>query len=220
MDAYKSFFNKVIITTYDHGRPDFREFLKQAMPKVIFKDAGEDSESWRERCTLLGLGESKSDWVLFTEQDFLWKNDHFLEKVYAAAKDHDVIGIRQGTRLHPCFLLVKKSLLNQTNKDFSVNGHGKDHFWNVSQELLEKGNFVDIRDLGLYEGTDWHHFSSLTWNLYRIKDGDVLEFHEPAEFLVYNSFSRTKKVVQDARWLAFTFYAETLLTRFGKFMNY
>ena len=220
MDAYKSYFNKVIITTYDHGQPDFREFLKQAMPKTIFKDAGLDSESWRERCTLLGLSESKSDWILFTEQDFLWKNDHFLEKVFEAAKTHDVVGIRQGTRLHPCFLLVKKRLLNQTKKDFSVNGEGKDHFWNVSQELLEKGSFVDIRDLGLYEGTDWHHFSSLTWNLYRIKDGDVLEFHEPAEFLVYNSFSRTKKVVQDARWLAFTFYAETLLTRFGKFMNY
>jgi len=220
LETYKSYFDRIIITTYDHGQPDMREFLKQAMPKVIFKDAGVDSESWRERCTLLALSESRSEWVLFTEQDFMWKDDHFLHKVFEEAKTHDVIGIRQGTRLHPAFLLVKKSVLNQTKKDFSVNGEGKDHFWNVSQELLKIGNFKDIRDMGLYEGTDWYHFSSLTWNLFRIKDGDVLEFHEVAEFLIYNSLSRTKRVIQDARWIAFTYYAETLLTRFGKFMNY
>ena len=220
MDNFKTFFNKVIICTYDHGRPDFRPFLKEAMPKAIFVDSGVDSTSWRERATLLALSKSQSEWILFTEQDFFAKDDHFYEKVFEAAKTHDVVGIRNGTRLHPCFLLVKKSLLNKTRKDFSVNGDGKDHFWNVSQELLELGNFKDIRDLGLYEGVDWFHFSSMTWNLFRIKDSDVLEFHEPAEFLVYNTLSRTKKVIQDARWIAFTYYAETLLTRFGKFMNY
>lgn len=220
LQEYKPFFDKVIIATYDHGTPDFRPFLKQAMNKAIFVDSGIDNESWRERCTLSALGESKSEWVLFTEQDFMWKDEHFLYKIFEACQKHDVIGIRNGPRLHPCFLLVKKSTLDKTHKDFSVNGHGKDHFWNVSQELLEKGSFIDIRDLGLFEGVDWYHFSSLTWNLFRIKDGDVLDFHEVPEFLVYNTLSRTKKVIQDARWIAFTFYAETLLTKFGKFMNY
>jgi molybdopterin-guanine dinucleotide biosynthesis protein A len=220
LQAYRSFFDKVIISTYDHGMPDFRPFLKQVMKKTTFVDSGIDNDSWRERCTLSALGESESEWVLFTEQDFLWKAEHFLYKIFAAAKDHDVIGIRQGERLHPCFLLVKKSTLDKTHKDFSVNGDGKDHFWNVSQELLKVGKFKDIRDLGLFEGVDWYHFSSLTWNLFRIKDGDVMDFHEVNEFLVYNTLSRTKKVTQDARWIAFTFYAETLLTRFGKFMNY
>lgn len=220
LQAYKPFFNKTIIATYTHGNPDFRPFLKQVMKQTIFVDAGFDSDTWRERMTLLALGESKAEWVLFTEQDFIWKDDHFFYKVLEAAKTHDVVGIRQGERLHPSFLLVKRKILDRTKKDFSVNGDGKDHFWNVSQELLKIGKFIDIREIGLFEGIDWYHFSSLTWNLFRIKDGNVAEFHEVNEFLVYNTLSRTSKVVQDARWIAFTFYAEVLLTKFGKFMNY
>lgn len=219
LQTYRSYFDQVFIATYDHGTPDFRDFLKQVMKKTTFIDNGLPTDDWRERLTKLALEESKSEWVLFTEQDFIWKSDHFLERVLEAAKKYDVVGIRQGERLHPCFLLVKRLALDKTRKDFSVNGDGKDHFWNVSQELLAQNSFVDLRDLGLFEGVDWYHFSSLTWNLFRIKDGDVLEFHEPTEFLVYNTLSRTKRVVQDARWMAFTYYAETLLTKFGKFMN-
>lgn len=219
LQSYRNYFDKVIVATYDHGTPDFREFLHQAMKQTIFVDAGFDSVSWRERMTNLALEKSKSDVILFTEQDFIWKSDHFLEKCFEALKKYDVVGIRQGERLHPAFLLTKKTALDKTHKDFSVNGQGKDHFWNVSQELLAQNSFIDIRDLGLFEGVDWYHFSSLTWNLFRIKDGDVSEFHEPAEFLVYNTLSRTKRVIQDARWMAFTYYAEILLTKFGKFMN-
>lgn len=220
LQAFRNFFNNIVITTYKQGEPDFREFLKQVMKKTTFVDGGVDGPSWRERCTLAALDKTKSDWILFTEQDFFWKDDHFLYKIIAAAQKHDVVGVRQGERLHPCFLLVKKETLLKTHMDFSVNGDRKDHFWNVSQELLKLGSFMDIRDIGLFEGVDWFHFSSMTWNLNRIKEGDVINFHEVAEFLVYNTLSRTKKVVQDARWTAFTFYAETLLTKFGKFMNY
>ena len=219
LQTFRSFFDKVIITTYAHGMPDFRPFLKQVMKRTIFVDSGLDSETWRERAVASGLEKSESEWVLFTEQDFFWKGDHFLYEVLKETANSDVIGIRQGARLHPCFLLVKRAALEKTTKQFGVLGQDKDHFTGVSQELLKIGKFKDIRDLGLFEGVDWYHFSSMTWNLFRIKDGDVKNFHEPVEFLVYNSMSRTKKVVQDARWMAFTFYAEILLTKFGKFLN-
>lgn len=219
IQTFRSYFEKVIISTYDHGTPDFREFLKTAMKKTSFIDVGYDDAHWREKCVLAGLEETESEWILFTEQDFFWKGDHFLETVLAETVNSDIIGIRQGNRLHPCFLLVKRSILDKTTKDFSVQGQDRDHFQKVSEELLKIGSFKDIRDLGMFEGIDWYHFSSMTWNLFRIKDGDIKEFHEPAEFLVYNSMSRTKKVVQDGRWLAFTFYAEILLTKFGKFLN-
>lgn len=219
LQTFRSYFEKVVISTYDHGTPDFREFLKTAMKKTAFVDLGFDNVHWRERCVMAGLEKAKSDWILFTEQDFFWKGDHFLETVLAETANSDIIGIRQGNRLHPCFLLVKRSVLDKTSKDFSVQGQDKDHFQKVSEELLKIGKFMDIRDLGMFEGIDWYHFSSMTWNLFRIKDGDIKEFHEPAEFLVYNSMSRTEKVVQDGRWLAFTFYAEILLTKFGKFLN-
>jgi len=216
---FRNYFEQVIISTYDHGEPDFREFLKTAMKKTAFVDLGHDDVHWRERCIIAGLEKSKSDWILFTEQDFFWKGDHFLEMVLAETINSDVIGIKQGNRLHPCFLLVKRSTLEKTTKEFGVQGQDKDHFQKVSEQLLNIGKFKDIRDIGLFEGIDWYHFSSMTWNIFRIKDGDIKEFHDPAEFLVYNTMSRTKKVIQDARWMAFTYYVEILLTRFGKFLN-
>ena len=219
LQQFRNYFDKVIIATYTYGSPDFRGFLKKAMKKTDFVDNGQDSATWRERCIASGLEISKSEWVLFTEQDFFWKGDHFLEKVFQATELHNVIGIVQGTRLHPGFLLVKRDLLEETKKEFGVKGNDKDHFWGISQELVSKGNFIDINSLGLYEGVDWFHFSSMTWNHFRIKDGDLTEFHEPTEYLVYNSMSRTKRVIQDARWLAFTHYAEMILTKFGRFLN-
>jgi molybdopterin-guanine dinucleotide biosynthesis protein A len=219
LQNFRSFFNQVIISIYPHGQPDFTSFLKQVMKKTTFVDVAFHPVKWRENCVMAGLEKVKSDWVLFTEQDFFFKDEYFLYQVLKETKNSDVIGIRQGPRLHPCFLLVKKETLDKTSKKFEVLGQDKDHFYGVSQDLLKIGKFKDIRDLGLFEGIDWYHLSNLTWNLFRIKDGDVSEFHEPVEFLVYNAMSRTRKVVQDARWIAFTFYAETLLSKFGKFLN-
>lgn len=220
LDEYRDFFDQVIISFYLHGVNDFRDFLRRSIKRGTFVECGEQSVNWRENCVLAGLSKSKSDWVVFSEQDFFWKSEHFLYTVFKETDESDVIGLRQGSRLHPCFLLVKRSTLEKTSKEFGVLGQDKDHFYGVSQDLLKIGKFKDIRDLGLLEGIDWYHFSSLTWNLFRIKDGDVSEFHEPLEFLVYNYLSRTKRVPQDPRWIAFTYYAETLLTRFGKFLNH
>ena len=177
------------------------------------------TENWRNVCTRAALEKSKSETVLFTEQDFFWKGEYFLDQVFKSIKDVDIVGIKQGGRLHPCFLLTRKELIEKTSKNFDPQGQDKDHFWLFSTELLKAGTFLDIRDLGLFEGVDWYHFSSLTWNLARIKDGDIREFHELSEFLVYNYLSRTRRVEQDARWIAFTYYAENLLTKFGRFLS-
>jgi molybdopterin-guanine dinucleotide biosynthesis protein A len=216
---YRKLFGKVIISTYKKGEIDFRPFLKQTMNWATHVDNGEDGPDWRERCTMAALRQSESEWVLFLEQDFMWKDEHYLETVFQQTTTHDVIGIKDGNRLHPCFLLVRKTALEKTSLDFAYQGENKDHFQKVTAELMAQNEVADLREMGLMDGVDWYHFSSMTWNLGRITSGDVKEFHEPAEFLVYNELSRTKKVTQDARWMAFTYYAETLLSRFGWFIN-
>ena len=219
LSAFKDFFNKVIITFYDHGTPDFRGFLRSKYPEWVFLESPENSVAWRERAVNLGLDESKSDWVLFSEQDFFWKDDQFLHQVISATKLYDIIGINQGSRLHPCFLLTKRSLIDKTSRDFSVKGANLDHFSQFSKEILELGKFVDLKDLNLFSGRDWYHFSSLTWNLFRVKDLTPHEFHYLADFLVYNAYSRTARVPQDPRWVAFTHMAESLLSGYGRFLN-
>ena len=219
LTEYKNYFDQIIISIYEHGEPDFRAFIKSSFKKATIIDKGSLTENWRNVCTRAALEKSKSETVLFTEQDFFWKGEYFLDQVFKSIKDVDIVGIKQGGRLHPCFLLTRKELIEKTSKNFDPQGQDKDHFWLFSNELLKQGTFLDIRDLGLFEGVDWYHFSSLTWNLARIKDGDIREFHELSEFLVYNYLSRTRRVEQDARWIAFTYYAENLLTKFGRFLS-
>ena len=219
LSQFRDYFNNIIITFYEHGLPDFRPFIKKSHPDWIFLESPESSVAWRERAVNIGLDASKSDYVLFTEQDFFWKDDRFLNRVLNRANHFDTIGIRQGNRLHPCFLLTKRSLINKTSRDFSVKGQDLDHFSQFSKEIQELGTFADLKEIGLYEGRDWYHLSSLTWNLFRVKDLTPREFHYLADFLIYNAYSRTKKVPQDPKWIAFTYMAESLLSGFGKFLN-
>ena len=219
LQEFKKFFNKVIIAFYEHGLPDFRPWLKKNIPGAVFCEVEPELEDWRERAVTSAIKKSESDWILFTEQDFFAKDDSFYQVVSQARSRADVIGYDQGTRLHPFFLLTSRALLAKTSQDFSVRGQDQDHFSKVSKELFFMGRFVDLRDLGLREKIDWYHFSSMTWNIFRIKDNDIREFHDPASWLVYNAYSRTAKVKQNPAWRLFTYYAETLLSDFGKFLN-
>lgn len=219
LKEFKKFFNKIIIAFYDHGESDYRPWLKKNIPGAIFCEVGYDDVAWRERAVTEALKYSDSDWILFTEQDFFAKDDSFYQVVSQARSQFDVIGYDQGARLHPFFLLTSRSLLEKTSKDFAVHGLGQDHFSKVSNELRTIGRFVDIRALGLKEKVDWYHFSSMTWNIFRIKDNNIREFHEPLDWLLYNYYSRTAKIKQNPRWRAFTYYAEVLLSDFGRFLN-
>ncbi len=215
----RPFFKDILVSIYEHGSPDFREFLRGSTKGWKWIESPALDETWRETAVNFGLDRSTSDWVLFLEQDFFIKDSKFLDTVYEATKAYDVVGIRQGNRLHPCFLLVSRKLIDKTSRDFAVHGQDKDHFQKFSEEVLAQGKFIDITELGLFPGRDWYHFSSMTWNLFRIKDENVREMHDLPEFLLYNAYSRTKKVPQDPRWIAMTFFTETLLTKFGKYLN-
>ncbi len=217
--TYRDYFNKVFLTFYPHGEPDFSEFIKKSHPEFTCLTSPIFNESWREAAINVALGASLSEEVLFTEQDFFWKSEKFLDTVEEAKKQYDIVGIKQGTRLHPCFLRTSRALVEATDCDFSVHGQDKDHFQHFSEQALAIGSFIDLKELGLFEGRDWYHFSSMTWNLGRIKDEKTQEMHELPEFLIYNAYSRTLKIPQDQRWLAMTYWTEMQLTKFGKFLN-
>ncbi|RPJ79464.1 MAG: hypothetical protein EHM20_01340 [Alphaproteobacteria bacterium] len=216
---YRSFFKDVFLTFYEHGDPSYEEFIAKSHPEFKCLFSPIFNEQWREAAVCVGLRNSKSDEILFTEQDFFWKSEDFLNRVKEARGKYDIVGIKQGNRLHPCFLQTSRELIDHTSCDFSVKGQDKDHFQKFSEEALQIGTFIDLKELGLFEGRDWYHFSSLTWNLLRIKDEDITEMHELPEFLIYNQYSRTPRVPQSERWMAFTYYAEHLLTKFGRFLD-
>lgn len=219
MKLWEPLINDVVVGFYDHGVPDYSLFIIENFPQGEFTKSAETGPAWRERAVEKELEKSFAETVIFTEQDFFFKDTRSLKICLEALQRFDTVGIQQGSRLHPCFILTKRELVEKTSKDFSVRGEHKDHFFQFGKEIREVGSFIDLPGLGLFEGRDWYHLSSLTWNLFRIKDNNPSEMHNLADFMVYNYFSRTAKVPQDPRWLAFTYYTESILSSFGKFLN-
>jgi len=216
---FRRWFNKVIVCFYEHGKPDFTPWLRLNFGEAVFTESAETGNAWRERAVEKALKLSTSPFLLFSEQDFFWKDDRFLKLTFSAAQNFDTVGIKNEPRLHPCYLLTKRETLEKTSKDFGVQGYGKDHFSKVTAELLKVGTFKDLKELSLYPISHYYHFSSLTWNLFRIKDQNIREMHEIENFLLYNYYSRIVPVPQNKKWIAFSYYVENLLTNYGRFLN-
>ncbi|HUV42300.1 MAG TPA: hypothetical protein VMY36_00070 [Patescibacteria group bacterium] len=216
---YRKLFNEVIVVFYPHGSLDFSLFLKENFLETTFLISDTHTEHWREDAVNTALNQAKSDWIWFTEQDFIVKDQYFFDRVFEAMKKFDVIGTRQGIRLHPCCIFAKKELVLKTNRDFGTGEKDWDHFSKVTKQLEETAKIGFLEDLGLKEGRDWYHMTSLTWNYFRAMDNEIKDFHEPANFLVWNFYNRMAKVPQDPKFMALSYRVEQLLSSFGKFLE-
>jgi len=219
LDEYRSYFGRMIISSYYRGEPNYFEFLTKSIPQATFlkNDVGL-GDPW-PACVESALEKVRSDYILFLDQGFFFKGEYFLHRVFKALKENDLVGIRQGNQLSPSFLLAKKDQVLEIFRTVKYQDENKDYFSLFSAEILKLSKFISLFDLGLFDGVDWYYFSFLNSNLQMIRDGDVRKFHEPIEFLIYNYLSRTRRVSQDASWVAFTYYAETLLSKFGRFLS-
>lgn len=182
----RSRFGKVIICLTDMSirDPDYRLYLKESLSRygIIFLDIprAESGQDWRNEAIDRALKVSDGDYVLFTEQDFLpTDNETFWSMVDCDLDDEkEVITVLQGDRWHPCFLLVKRDLLEKTSKDFGVVTDRLDHFGKFQQELEEinpKLSFIQ---------NCWHHMNGLSQNLYLLQAGENPNYN-PKEFKKY-----------------------------------
>lgn len=217
--ANRDLFNKVLVTFYSQGEGDVTRFLYDNFPEATFLVSDDSAHTWRGTAVNVGLNQSHAPWVWFTEQDFIWKSDHFFDIVFAAMGTADVIAVKHGDRLHPCCLFAKRSLIDRTSRNFDPAGKDMDHFSVLSKEIKEIADVVYLEDLGLLEGKDWFHMSSLTWNYQRAHDKDVADIHNLRDFLVWNYYSRVVDVPQTPEFLALSYWAEAQLTDLGYFLN-
>ena len=140
-------------------------------------------EDWRNFAVNRALKHSFAQWIWFTEQDFTPK-DGFFESVQKleAERKPDAMGILEETRLHPCSLFIKRSVLEKTTKDFSANPEkGYDHFgklW-IDLEALPSKVRVGLLDPSLYT-----HMAGLTHNLHLLMQEKVPNY-KPDEFYEY-----------------------------------
>lgn len=180
-------FTKVIIVMTDMSVPiDYTQYLKDWFASndvtIIANDPVTAQDDWRNIAVNKGLSLSDSEWVLFTEQDFLpefgfWNAVYFMASL-KNGKAYDFIDIKQDSRIHPCFILIKRSTLDKTSKDFSANPPHYDHFGKIQKDL-EETQASECTILGLYE-----HMNGLSQNLYLLQIGEEPNYR-PEDFKEY-----------------------------------
>lgn len=184
----RKYFDKVIVSfTQMNAKGDYRKFIRDSMGEdnIIFVDnePAQAKEDWRNQATNKALSFSNSDWVLFSEQDFLIYNPGLFWKMIEdlAKPSCEVIGYMQDKRLHPAFLLIKRETLNKTSRNFSVIPDKEDHFAIVAKEIdkFPKALIFDTGSENLF-----HHMNGLSQNMYLLQSGREPNFR-PTEFKKY-----------------------------------
>jgi len=215
LTKYRPFFNKIILyPSRHHGVIDMEEFLKKTFPETWVEDQNIDWTTpgidWRQVETEPCLELSDSEWILFMEQDFfvddwpkLWLD------VDKAMEISDMIGWWNDTTLpyvHPCFLLIKRELLDKTKKDFRAHPeiHGCDHFALITRDAQELGaKITKLQDIGYVNWENAFHMGGLTYPYQNWKGDGTDEFGvaSPEAFMIYNHYSGLAPVEQSKLYL-------------------
>lgn len=186
----RSRFNEVIIVfTQTNRKEDYREFIREAMfeDHVVCIDppAVRPEEDWRNNAVHAGLlHSSNSEWILFTEQDF-YTHDSFWDDVQRF-ESWDAICIKQGERIHPCFLLMRRTALNRTRKQFGIVKDKLDHFGLIQEDIHTGENHITCVSMNILNLTDvaFIHMNGLSHNMTLLMDGQTPNF-EIERFRVY-----------------------------------
>lgn len=179
MNKNRELFGRIIVMmTQTSSNRDYTQYLKSHLNNGTIIEKYEDRGiDWRNAAINKALKYIVSPSVLFLEQDFLVKED-FFRRLLEQGETHNAVGFRDNARFHPACFLVKKEIIDKTNKDFSANPPTGDHFSIFSDELINLGEWTTLEELDL---PDWYHLAGLTQN-YRL----ATNFFKPRQFYTYN----------------------------------
>lgn len=209
IQRHRNKFNKVILyASRHHGVIDLEEFWRRVFPETWVSteiDWTKPGVDWRQEETIPLIEKSDSEWILFMEADFFVDDwDKLWRDVEKAMQDADMIGWYDNNvpfYIHPCFLLIKRELLEKTQKDFRAHPEieGSDHFAQITKDVEKMGKtIIKLQDLGWKAWENAFHLGGLTYPYQNWKgDGtDHFGVKSPEAFAVYNYWSRKAPVEQ------------------------
>lgn len=233
LTKYRSKFNKIILyASRHHGVIDEEEFMRKTFPETWVSteiDWTTPGIDWRQVETEPLLEKSDAEWILFMEQDFFcddW-DKLWVDVEREMGSGADMIGWYDNNSffyIHPSFLLIKRELLDKTNKDFRAHPEvqGSDHFAMITKDAQDLGaKIVTLQDMGYKEWDNAFHLGGLTYPYQNWKgDGtDHFGVKNPEAFMVYNYFSRIAPVEQDQKYLDLSLEIEKRLKEIFPVLN-
>jgi len=157
MRINKSYYNQLIVC-FTKGKiidRDYSQEIKERLP-ACYLDSPKVGQilpesDWRHTAVNFALDHTIADYVLFMEQDFLIPDLSILKDY-----DGETLGIMEGERIHPAFLMVKKEVVYSTDRNFAAYPEeGLDHFDKFTSQLPE----IDIMPDDFY-----YHLAGFTHN--------------------------------------------------------
>jgi len=124
--------------------------------------------------------EQPADWVFFTEQDLFITSDRFWDEVLTAENEGaEVIATLEGaSRVHPCCIFIKRSVLEQTKQFFGVVPGVCDHFGQLQIDLESLNIPIHIIK------RNFKHMAGLSQNMRLAYEGQIPN-HKLDEFCKY-----------------------------------
>lgn len=188
VEREKDKFEKIVVVcTNSSKQRDLRPFFKEQMPYIEFIDIDEDSgkQDWYDEAVNIGLARITSDWVLFLEQDF-WFREGFIETILNRINEFEFVCYKQGSRLHLAFFLGKKEMIDKTLRYFSQVRDRVDCFdlFTMEMQILANYNYKTLEELGFQDNIDFHHLNGLTQNTHLLSMG-LEPNSQPEEFKKY-----------------------------------
>jgi hypothetical protein len=124
------------------------------------------TDDWRNVSVNEALKYSTAQWVFFTEQDFYFLNGFWVDGDMANALGVDAIIIKQGERIHPACLFIRRPVLDKTSKFFGIVTNVGDHFCRIQKDLEE----MNINMWTIPENK-YIHLNGLSHNLRLVYEG-------------------------------------------------
>ena len=174
----------IVVFTETNSGDNYKDFVRQAMEvdDVIFIDSPTPGmgEDWRDVAVNTGLKYTSSDWVWFTEQDFVvTKDEVFWNEIYTRARQFPVVAIAQSGRIHPACIFIRRDTLELTRMDFGIDPGKGDHFCKLQQDIeaMEISHCLLVDE----EVNGYWHYNGLSHNWHLVNNGQPPVYH-PEEF--------------------------------------
>lgn len=186
---HRSYFRDVIIVfTETYQGHDYRDYVQEVMnvkyeDNITFIQSPDikGDEDWRDVAVNAALEKSTGNWVWFTEQDLFVTHKAFWPMMAKYMFNYNVVAYKEGSRVHPANLWVKKEWINKTPKYFGIEKDRSDHFFKFYNALRLQG--ANIKYIP-YPNNNFYHMSGLSQSMTQIENGDEVN-HHPEDFLGY-----------------------------------
>jgi hypothetical protein len=186
---HRTYFRDVfVVFTETYQGHDYREFVRQSMNEkfeddITFIDAPipKNDEDWRNIAVNAALEKSTGNWVWFTEQDLFVTHKAFWPMMAKYMYNYDVVAYKEGSRVHPANLWVKKEWINKSRKDFGVTKDIADHFYKFYNSLRLQGAKIKYVP---YPNGNFFHMNGLSQSMHQIERKEAVNW-SPEDFLGY-----------------------------------